>query len=154
MVADKRIQIGVPAYEAEGWEAINLQIHRVTEASVSEELDSDLVKTFDEPVSVPSSDGGYTIDISVLEARDVNEFIKLKKALKRLKTVEGSLAIYETIKYKDGQTFETEYQFTGVSVTSNEVSYDAEDLTARDISFNATTMFEFVEGPEGREVIY
>ena len=87
MAADKRIQIGVPENLTEGLPAISLQILRVTEASVSEELDSDIVKTFDEPVSVPSNDGGYTIDISALEARDVNDFIKLKKPLKRLKTV-------------------------------------------------------------------
>lgn len=152
-MADKRIQIGVPENVNEGLPAINLQILRVTEASVSEELDSDVVKTFDEPVSVPSNDGGYTLDMSALEARDVNDFINLKKILKRLKTETGSLAIYETIKYKDGQVFETEYQFTGISLTSNEVKYDAEDLTARDVSFNATAMTEIVEGPDGREEI-
>ena len=152
-MADKRIQIGISENTTEGLPAINLALLRVTDASVSEELDSDIVKTFDEPVNVPSNDGGYTIDVSALEARDVTEFIQLKQLLKRLKTETGSLAIYETIKYKDGNVFETEYQFTGVSLTSNEVSYDAEDLTARDVSFNATAMTETVEGPNGKVVI-
>ena len=153
-MADKRVQIGVAAHEDNPTQfpAITLPILRVTEASVSEELDSDIVKTFDEPVTVPSNDGGYTIDISALEARDVTEFINLKKVIKRLKSETGSLAIYETVKHKNGN-FETEYQFTGVSLTSNEVSYDAEDLTARDLSFNAEAMTETIEGPDGKEVI-
>lgn len=138
-MADKRVQIGVGD--------LTLAFLRVTEASISEELDSDIVKTFDEPVSVPSNDGGYTIDISALEARNRDDFITLKRILKRMKTETGNLSIYETIKHRDGN-FEVENHLSGVTLTSNEVSYDAEDLTARDVSFNAEAMREIVDNEE------
>jgi hypothetical protein len=147
MVADKRVQIAVPENPEEGLPAISLEFLRVTEVKVSEELDSDIVKTFDEPVTVPSNNGGYSIDISALEARNLDHFKNLKKIIKRMKTETGSISIFETIKHKDGN-FETEYHFTGVSLTSNEVSYDSEDLTARDLSFNAEAMREIVDGDE------
>ena len=72
-MADKTVIISVADLE--------LTFKRVTEVKISEELDSDIVKTFDEPVTVPSSDGGYTVDISALEARNVDEFKTLKKIL-------------------------------------------------------------------------
>ena len=80
-MADKTVIISVADLE--------LTFKRVTEVKISEELDSDIVKTFDEPVTVPSSDGGYTVDISALEARNVQEFKTLKQILKRLKTMLG-----------------------------------------------------------------
>ena len=138
-MADKRVQIGVGD--------LTLAFLRVTEASISEELDSDIVKTFDGPVSVPSNDGGYTIDISALEARNREDFITLKRILKRMKTETGTLSIYETVKHRDGN-FEVENHLSGVTLTSNEVSYDAEDLTARDVSFNAEAMREIVDNEE------
>ena len=61
---------------------LSLKFLGVTEAKITEELDSDKVKTFDDPVIVPSSDGGYTVDISALEARSVDDFVTLKKILK------------------------------------------------------------------------
>lgn len=146
-MADKRVQIGVPENPEEGLPALSLGLLRVTEASIEEELDSDIVKTFDEPVSVPSNDGGYSIDISTLEARNVEEFKTLKKIIKRLKTETGTLSIFETIKHKDGN-FETENHLTGVSLTSNKVDYSAEDLTARDLSFNAEANREIVDNEE------
>ena len=36
----------------------------------------------------------------------------------------------------------------GVTLTSNEVEYDAEDLTARDLSFNAETLTEYINNDE------
>ncbi len=146
-MADKRVQIGVPENPEEGLPALSLGLLRVTEASIEEKLDSDIVKTFDEPVSVPSNDGGYSIDISTLEARNVEEFKTLKKIIKRLKTETGTLSIFETIKHKDGN-FETENHLTGVSLTSNKVDYSAEDLTARDLSFNAEANREIVDNEE------
>ena len=138
-MADKRVQIGVGN--------LSLSFLRVTKVEAEENLDSDLVKTFDEPVSVPSSDGGYKIDISSLEARSLADFKTLKKILKRLKTETGTLSVYETIKHKEGN-FESENHFGGVSLTSNKVTYDAEDLTARDLSFNAESMREIVDNEE------
>lgn len=138
-MADKRVQIGVGG--------LNLPVLRVTEVKVSEEIDSDLVKTFDEPVSVPSSEGGFTIDVSALEARSLTDFKTLKKIIKKLKTETGTLSVYEVIKHKEGN-FEMENHFSGVSLSSNEVTFNAEDLTARDLSFNAESMREIVDNEE------
>ena len=126
---------------------LSLKFLGVTEAKISEELDSDKVKTFDDPVMVPSSDGGYTVDISALEARNVEDFITLKKILKLMKTEEGEITISENVKHKSG-SFLTENYLTGVTLSSNEVTYDAEDLTARELSFNALGLREVVDGTE------
>ena len=138
-MADKTVIISVADLE--------LTFKRVTEVKISEELDSDIVKTFDEPVTVPSSDGGYTVDISALEARNVDEFKTLKKILKKLKTQSGNITVKENIKHKTGN-FDDENYLSGVTLTSNEVTYDAEDLTARELSFNAEAMKEVVDGEE------
>ena len=138
-MADKTVIISVADLE--------LTFKRVTEVKISEELDSDIVKTFDEPVTVPSSDGGYTIDISALEARNVDEFKTLKKILKKLKTQSGNITVKENVKHKTGNVDDENY-LSGVTLTSNEVTYDAEDLTARELSFNAEAMKEVVDGEE------
>jgi hypothetical protein len=127
-------------------ENLTLTFKRVTEAKISEELDSDIVKTFDEPVTVPSSDGGYSVDISALEARSVADFILLKRILKNLKTTPGSLTISETVKYSPDQIFDDVNFLSGVTLTSNEVTYSAEGLTARDLSFKAKSLEETVNG--------
>ena len=119
----------------------------VTEAKVSEEIDSDITPTFDDPVPVPSGDNGYSIDLSFLETRDVDEFILLKRILKAMKSREGTLQIKETYPRKNGDVTETN-DFSGVILSSNEVSYDATDLTARDISFTAKSCIERVNGVE------
>ena len=67
-MADKRVTIQV----GDGNNKVSLNLLRVTEAKESEEIDSDIIKTFDEPVPVPSSEGGYSIDISALEARNID----------------------------------------------------------------------------------
>ena len=138
-MADKTVIISVADLE--------LTFTRVTEVKISEELDSDIVKTFDEPVSVPSSDGGYTVDISALEARSVEEFKTLKKILKKMKTQSGNLTVKENIKHKTGN-FDDENYLSGVTLTSNEVTYNAEDLTARELSFNAESLSEVIAGEE------
>ena len=125
-----------------------LTFYRVTEVKVSEELDSDIVKTFDEPVTVPSSDGGYTIDISALEARTIEDFKTLKQILQKLKTDSGSITVSEEIKVKGQDKFLNTNMLDGVTLTSNEVTYDAEDLTARDLSFNAETLTEYINDDE------
>jgi len=138
-MADKTVIISVADLE--------LTFTRVTEVKISEELDSDIVKTFDEPVSVPSSDGGYTVDISALEARNVEEFKTLKKILKKMKTQSGNLTVKENIKHKTGN-FDDENYLSGVTLTSNEVTYNAEDLTARELSFNVESLSEVIDGEE------
>ena len=125
-----------------------LTFYRVTEVKISEELDSDIVKTFDEPVTVPSSDGGYTIDISALEARTIEDFKTLKQILQKLKTDSGSITVSEEIKVKGQDKFLNTNMLDGVTLTSNEVTYDAEDLTARDLSFNAETLTEYINDDE------
>ena len=138
-MADKRIQIGVGD--------LNLSLLRATKASIDEKIDSEIVKTFDEPVSVPSSEGGYTIDIEVLEARSLSDFITLKKIIKRLKNETGTLSIFETVKHKEGN-FEMENHFSGISLSSNKVEFSADSLTARSLSFSAETMREIVNNEE------
>ena len=138
-MVDKRITIGVGD--------LQLGLLRVTEASVEEEIDSDKVKTFDEAVVVPSNEGGYTIDISMIEARSLDDFKTLKKIIKRLKSENGILSIYETVKHKSGD-FEQENHFSEVNLASNKVTFSATDLTARDVSFNAGFMREVVDGEE------
>ena len=143
-MASKTVIISVVAEETN--ENLTLTFLRVTEAKISEELDSDVVKTFDEPVTVPSSDGGYTVDISALEARSVEDFILLKRILKNLKTTPGSITISETVKYSPDQIFDDVNFLSGVTLSSNEVTYNAEDLTARDLSFKAKKLEETVNG--------
>jgi hypothetical protein len=63
------------------------------------------------------------------------------------KTETGAISVFETIKHKDGN-FEVENHLTGVSLTSNKVDYSAEDLTARDLSFNAEANREIVANEE------
>ena len=135
MVATKRVTLQAGGY--------SLNLVRVTEVKESEEIDSDTVKTFDEPVPVPSSDAGYSIDISTLEARNVNEFITLKRIIKTLKTESGELSVFEDIKHKTGN-FTTERHYGSVILSSNEATVSAEDLTARDLSFTASTCKEII----------
>lgn len=142
-MADKRLTIEATYNGAK----LSLGLKRVTEVKESEEIDSDMVKTFDEPVPVPSSDGGYKIDVSILEARNIDEFIKLKRIIKGLKTDTGSLSVFETVKHKEGN-FEVERHYNNVSLSNNEVTLNAEDLTARDVSFNAGECIEKVNNQE------
>ena len=139
MAAEKRIQIGVGK--------LKLSLLRATEANISEENDAEIIKTFDEPVTAPSSDAGYTIDISMLEARSLKDYKTLKKILKQLKTTTGTLSLYETVRHNQGD-FETENHFTGVTLKSNKIKYSADSLSARDLSFSAETLREVVAGEE------
>ena len=50
-MASKTVIISVTTEDTK--ENLTLTFKRVTEAKISEELDSDVVKTFDEPVTVP-----------------------------------------------------------------------------------------------------
>ena len=143
-MADKTVIISVTDEDTK--ETKELTFNRVTEVKISEELDSDIVKTFDEPVSVPSSDGGYTVDISALEARDITRFRTLKQILQKMKTVQGSITVKEVVKVKGENPFEDVNFLGGVLLSSNEVTYDAEDLTARELSFSAETMAEEING--------
>lgn len=138
-MADKRIQIGCGD--------LNLSLLRATKASIDEEIDSDIVKTFDEPVTAPSTDGGFTVDIDVLEARSLSDFIILKKILKRMKKEKGTLSVFETVRHKEGD-FETENHLGGVSLASNKVEFSADSLTARSLSFKAETNREIVNNEE------
>lgn len=123
------------------------ELKSVTEVKVSEEIDSDIVKTFDEPVTVPASDGGYTLDVSVIATRNVNDFITLKRIIKRMKTIEGNIQVREVYKRNDGDVTEVN-DFGGVLLSSNEVTYSPDDLTARDLSFKAKRVIEKVNNTE------
>lgn len=130
-----------------GVKGLSLTVMGVTKANIGEELDSDVVPTFDDPVSVPSSDGGYSVDIDALEARNVDEFKTLKKILMLMKTEAGEITIKETIKHKTGN-FDDENYLSGVRLTSNKVEYSPKDLTARNLSFKAESLKELVDGEE------
>ena len=62
-----------------------------------------------------------------------------------MKSTPGNISVYETVKHRDGN-FEVENHLGGVSLTSNEVTYNAEDLTARSLSFNAESCREVIDG--------
>lgn len=126
---------------------LNLEIKSTTEVKVSEEIDSDLVKTFDDPVPVPSSDGGYTVSVNTLETRIADNFIALKRIIKAMKTKEGEISVFETHKRKEGDVNQ-ELHLGGCLLSSNEVTFDAEDLTARDLEFKAKTCREVVNGQD------
>jgi hypothetical protein len=126
---------------------LNFEVMSTTEVKVSEEIDSDLVKTFDDPVPVPSSDGGYTVSIETLETRQADKFIALKKAIKQMKTKEGEISVYETHERKEGN-IDQELHFGGCLLSSNEVTFNAEDLTARSLEFKVKTLRELVNGTE------
>lgn len=137
-MADKRVQIGVGD--------LTLNFARVTKVDAEESIDSDVTPCFDENVT-SATESGYKIDVSALEARNLDEFITLKKILKRMKSESGFLSVFETVKHKTGD-FESENYYTGVMLSSNKVSYDAKSLTARDVSFNAESYVEKVNGEE------
>jgi hypothetical protein len=128
-----------------GYELTNLR--GVTEVKVSEEIDSDLIKTWDDPIPVPASDGGFTIDVSVIVTRNVEDFITLKKLIKEMKKREGTISIRETHARKDGDVVE-EQHYGGCLLSSNESTINAEDLTARDLSFKAKSQVEKINGVE------
>ena len=64
-----------------------------------------------------------------------------------MKSDTGSLSVFETIKHKEGN-FEVERHYNNVNLSSNEVTLSAEDLTARDLSFNAGECIEKVNNTE------
>ena len=128
-----------------GYELTNLR--GVTEGSVEEEIDSDLVKTWDDPVPVPASDGGFTIDVSVLETRNVEDFITLEKILLAMKKTEGTISISEIHARTDGDVTVEEHH-SGCLLSSNKHKITAEDLTAKDLSFKSKSRVKKVNGVE------
>ena len=126
---------------------LNINLTSTTEVKVSEEIDSDMIKTFDDPVPVPSSEAGYTVSISILETRTVDEFIKLRKILKAMKRKEGEISVSETHERKGDEVDVTQENFfSGCLLSSNEVTFNAEDLTARSLEFKAKRVTEKVNG--------
>lgn len=119
----------------------------VTSIDVSEEIDSSLVKTFDDPIPVPSSEGGFTVSLNVISTRNVDDFIKLKKIIKASKTLEGTIFIKEVHERKDGNV-EEEQAFSGCILSSNKHSMSVDDLTARDLEFSAKSVVEKINGTE------
>jgi hypothetical protein len=140
MAYDKFISIACADYEL-------TNLRGVTEVKVSEEIDSDLIKTWDDPIPVPASDGGFTIDVSVIATRNVEDFITLKKIIKEMKKREGTISVMEVHRRKDGDVTE-EQHYSGCLLASNESTINAEDLTARDLSFKAKSQVEKINGVE------
>ena len=128
-----------------GYELANMR--GVTKTKVSEEIDSDLIKTFDDPVPVPASDGGYTIDIDVLETRNVEDFITLEKLILAMKKTEGTISIMETHLRNDGEVTVEEHH-SGCLLSSTEAELSPEDLTAKSLSFKSKSRVKKVNGVE------
>lgn len=127
---------------------LSITVHNVTEVKIKEELDSDKIKTFDGPIVVPSSDAGFSVDVSLLDVQTVWDFINLKSLLNLLKKNPGEMTVFEMVKLQDGTEFLTVNHLSGVVLSSNEVTYSPEDLTARNVSFKAQTLTENVNGME------
>ena len=126
---------------------LNLDLTSTTEVKITEEIDSDLIKTFDDPVPVPSSEAGYSVSVSILEARTLEDFITLRRILKRMKKKEGEITVSETHERKGDETdIKQENFFSGCLLSSNEVTFNAEDLTARSLEFKAKKVTEVVNG--------
>lgn len=138
-MADKRITLSCGGYK--------LQLLRATGVDEEADIDSDTTKTFDEPITTPSSEGGWTIDVSIIETRSLNDFIILKKILKLMKTEDGELSVFEDHKHREGN-FTAERHYTGVKNSSDKNNMSAEDLTSREMSFIASGQTEFVDGQE------
>lgn len=128
-----------------GYELTNLR--GVTKGSVEDEIDSDLVKTWDDPIPVPASDGGYTIDVNVIETRNVEDLITLEKIILAMKKNEGTISIVETHRRKDGDVTIEEHH-SGCLLSSNKHEISAEDLTAKDLSFKSKSMIKKINGVE------
>ena len=119
----------------------------VTSVEVTEEIDSDTVKTFDAPIPVPSSDGGFTVSVSLVATRTVEDFITLKRIIKKMKQKEGTIQVTEIHQRKDGDVTEDQ-TFNGCLVTSNKHSLSVDDLTARDLEFSAKSVVEKINNTE------
>lgn len=133
------------SFEVDGMTLTN--ITGITSVEVTEEIDASTVKTFDDPIPVPSSNGGFSLSLSLVSTRNVNDFITLKKIIKAMKSREGTIHVTETHERKDGDVVE-EQTFNGCLVTSNKHTMSVDDLTARDLEFSAKSVVEKINNTE------
>lgn len=126
---------------------ISVEVPRVTEVKIKKENDGgDPTPVLDgPPVSVPTSDKGWTIDISTIYADSIDQYIKLAQVLKGLEKNKGTLSVFEEIVGKEG-TFPDEKNCHGVLITSNEYTLNAEDLSASELTFTAEKAEHKVNG--------
>ena len=117
----------------------------VTNFSASDENDSETVATFDGVLAKIANDGGYELSLESYQLRGVSELITIKKILKDMRSIPGSLRVREVAQHKTGEII-TEYDYTGVILTSREIEYDVEDLTTNKLEFVATDVVERVNG--------
>jgi hypothetical protein len=64
-----------------------------------------------------------------------------------MKKREGTISVMEIHRRKDGDVTE-EQHYSGCLLSSNESTINAEDLTARDLSFKAKSQVEKINGVE------
>ena len=126
---------------------ISVEVPRITEVKISRELDGgDPTPIINgDPVSVPTSDKGYEIEISSIYADSIDQYIKLAQVLKALEENKGTLSVFEEIKTKEG-TFPDEQNCHGVLISSNEYTLNAEDLSASELTFTAEKAEHKVNG--------
>lgn len=127
--------------------AISVEVPRITEVKVSRELDGgDPTPIINgKPVSVPTSDKGYKVEIETIYADSIDQYIKLAQVLKAMEENKGTLSVFETLQTKEG-TIEDEKNCHGVLISSNEYTLNAEDLSASSLTFTAEKAEHKVNG--------
>lgn len=127
--------------------AISVEVPRITEVKVSRELDGgDPTPIINgDPVSVPTSDKGYEIEISTIYADSIDQYIKLAQVLKALEQNKGTLSVFERITTKEG-TIDDEKNCHGVLISESEYTLNAEDLSASELTFTAEKCEHKVNG--------
>lgn len=127
--------------------AISVEVPRITEVKVNRERDGgDPTPIINgDPVSVPTSDKGYEIEISTIYADSIEQYIKLAQVLKGFETNKGTLSVFETLETKEG-TITDEKNCHGVLITKNEYTLNAEDLSASELTFTAEKAEHKVNG--------
>lgn len=127
--------------------SISVEVPRITEVKVTRELDGGEPTPIinGDPVSVPTSDKGYEIEISTIYADSIDQYIKLAQVLKALETEKGTLSVFETLQTKEG-TIKDEKNCHGVLLSDREYTLNAEDLSASELTFTAEKSEHKVNG--------
>lgn len=136
-MADKTVSIGV-----NNDKNLKLTFKHVTEVKVTEELEADSVKTFDGPVSRGQDNPPYTIDVSKLDLDTMANYVLFKKIIRALRTNYGTISVSEVVRPKGEGNYRITSHYNNILVSSNEYTIDAEDLTARELSFVAESCTE------------
>ena len=131
-MADKTVSIGV-----NNDKNLKLTLRHVTEVKPKEELSADSTPTFDGPVTTGTDKPSYTVDISKLDLATMADYALFKKILKALRNNYGTISVSEVVRPKGDGAYRVTEHYNNILLSSNDYTIDAEDLTARDLSFIA-----------------